>query len=127
MPAEMEQRLLQIDAPRRSAIAAAKAAEDLAATMLQCGPSKPLKVMAVTPLHLLRFSSVRDGYAEVQLPTQQRLRCVYLGQPEDDGGGFANASLDWSSSEGDLSNEGVLRVARAAWRAPNPRKDRSPA
>jgi len=107
VPAEMAQRLLQIDAPRRSAIAAAKAAEDLAATVFQCGPSKPLKVMAVTPLHLLRFSSVRDGYAEVQLPAQQRLRCVYLGQPEDDGGGFAHASLDWSSSEWRISRTKV--------------------
>ena len=104
IPTEMAQYLLRKDVHRRSMISAAKNSEAFAATVFSSGPPKTLQYMAVVPLQLLKFTSVRDGYAETQLPARQVLKCVYLGQPKDDGS-FAHASLDWSSPE-----KGIIRT-----------------
>ena len=98
VPADMAQRLLELDVPRQSMMTTAKHSEDVAATMFPCGPGKSLKTMSVTPLHLLRFTRFRAGYSEEELPPEQPLRCVYLGQPKGDGH-FAHASFDWTSPE----------------------------
>ena len=97
-PATMAYYLLQSDDGRLRMLAAAKKSGEAAATLIPCAPSKPLKVMAITPLHMLRFTAFRDGHIELQLPEQKQLSCVYLGQPKDDGG-FAHASLDWAVPE----------------------------
>ena len=67
-PAAMAQRLLECDERRRSMLAAAKNSGVSAAEALPAGPSKPLKVMAIAPLHLLRFTTFQDGHVELQLP-----------------------------------------------------------
>ena len=97
-PAAMAQCLLQSDEQRRSMIAAAKNSEDSAAAAFPMCPPKPLKVMAVMPLHLLRLTAFQDGHVEIQLPGQKPLECAYLGQPKDDGS-FAHPSLDWIAPE----------------------------
>ena len=102
VPPEMAERLLQCDVPRRTAMTVAKLSEDLAASAFPFTPSRPLKVLAATPLHLLRDSSMYIGHLDVQLPAQKPLSCVYIGQPkgDKDNGNFAHAALEWSSPGG---------------------------
>ena len=78
-PAAMAQRLLKSDERRRTMLAAAKDSQDLAAVSIPAGPSKLLKVMAIRPLHLLRFTAFQCGHVEHQLPEQKPLECIYLG------------------------------------------------
>ena len=99
VPAEMAQRLLGFDVGRRLAISAAKASQELAAATFLKSPSRPMRFLAATPLHLLRHSSLRRGYAETQLPAQHPIECVYLGQPKVDGS-YAHASIEWTSPGG---------------------------
>ena len=99
VPAEMAQRLLGLDVGRRLAISAAKTSQELAAATFLKSPSRPMRVLAATPLHLLRHSSLRGGYAETQLPAQHPIECVYLGQPKADGS-YAHASIEWTSPGG---------------------------
>ena len=105
-PAAMAQRLLEKDQPRRCMLAAAKNSEDLAAALIPRAPSKPLRVMAITPLYLLRFTAFEEGHVELQLPEQKPLKCVYLGQPKEDGN-FAHASLDWAAPERGIKRTNV--------------------
>ena len=70
VPADMAQCLLQLDLGRRTAMSAAKTSQDLAATAFPQTSARTLRVLAATPLHLLRHSRLHGGYVEAQLPAQ---------------------------------------------------------
>ena len=112
VPAEMAQRLLELDVGRRHAISAAKASQELAAATFLKSQSKPMRILAATPLHLLRHSPLHGGYAETQLPAQHPIECVYLGQPKVDGS-YAHASIEWTRPGGARDTGLVFE-----WRAP---------
>ena len=117
VPSEMAQCLLQLDAGRRTAMSAAKASQDLAATTFPQTPSKVLRTLAATPLHLLQHSPLHGGYIETPLPVQHPLQCVYLGQPKC-GGSHAHASVEWTRPGGAPDTGLVFE-----WRAPRGAED----